>query len=519
MGAWVPHGSTNSVAQNVLIDLRDKTTGSLYAGLVYSNVSLSIVVDSAANSYTAPETLASGTLGSFVSNGFKETAIGGIYQYSLPNSRVATANTRLRIIVTHASIIPRIYPVMVYDAAAGFGSPTRMDANVGDAATQSESQAAAAAALVTAGVTSERLSYVDNLNVGGPVASHADIQNISESASRRVRIKTASWFERPESGSVTYEIEVRTFDPDGIAVNADVLPAVYVIGKVSGDLSANVGAVANVATGVYRCDYTVSFDAVEEQLRPYTTPTIGSQSFELSTYTQVADTRAEVWTAQDRADLQASLTAVQALSTTIGAAGAGLTGLPLSPVTDAIADVQTAVNAVSATLGTGGDGLTDIPYDAITAAIGSLETSLDALTTAVAGISLDNSLSSQAIRDAMRLSPSDGLPTQDGSIDQKLDAPEVAAQLGRTVEQIQQLLAAVRLLAGPAKGSNPTDIKFVRVRIVSVLNPYNRQFGSIVRQNEDATYTIRLDSGTEVAVAGHEFLQVAGPASIVDRAT
>lgn len=121
MGAAIPHGLTNSLDQNVLLDLR-ASDGTPATGITYSDVTLKTIFDDDADNPTT-ETLVDGTLGSFVSNGFKEAAAGG-YQYSIPNARVATAGKRFTIEVSGSGILTKRFRVIVYDAGLGFGNPT-----------------------------------------------------------------------------------------------------------------------------------------------------------------------------------------------------------------------------------------------------------------------------------------------------------------------------------------------------------------------------------------------------------
>jgi len=149
-------------------------------------------------------------------------------------------------------------------------------------------------------LTSARAGYLDNLNAGGVVASQADINALNQSASRRVILTTVQQYERPESGTSTFTIEMRTYDGDGAAVDADSTPSLAVVGNVSGDLSANLSAGTNPATGLYSWTYTVESTDAIEQLRFAVSPTIGGSQFPLSSFAQVVDFVAATWTTDDR---------------------------------------------------------------------------------------------------------------------------------------------------------------------------------------------------------------------------
>lgn len=167
------------------------------------------------------------------------------------------------------------------------------------------SLAPASTALSTAQWTNTRAGYLDNLNVGGAVASQADITALNQSASRRIVLTVLDQFERPESSSSTFTVELRTYDGDGAAVNADSTPTITPTGIVSGDLSANLGAVSNPATGVYRATYTVASGATIEQIRFDASATISSSTFTISAYSQVVDEVSSTWTTTDASHLTA----------------------------------------------------------------------------------------------------------------------------------------------------------------------------------------------------------------------
>lgn len=206
-------------------------------------------------------------------------------------------------------------------------------------------------------LTAARAEYLDNLNVGGQVASNADIVAINQSASRRILLTTVGQYERPESSSVTYTIEARTYDGDGADVNADSSPTLTVTGSVSGDLSANLSGVTSPATGVYRWTYTVTSGATIEQVAIGVSATISGSTFTLNQYTQVTDFVAATFTTADRVLLQ---NASDKADIVAGSDGATLaTSQPnYTPATAAAVsaigtNVTTLVNRIGAFTGTG----------------------------------------------------------------------------------------------------------------------------------------------------------------------
>lgn len=158
---------------------------------------------------------------------------------------------------------------------------------------------------LTSRLTSDRAGYLDKLNISGNVASSAEISAINQSASRRVMLVNIQQFERPESGSVAFEIEARTYDGDGAATNADSTPTLTATGSTSGSLAANLGTATNPATGVYRWAYTVASNATLEQIRFDLSATIASSTFTISSYAFVCDFVATTFTAADRSALNA----------------------------------------------------------------------------------------------------------------------------------------------------------------------------------------------------------------------
>lgn len=155
-------------------------------------------------------------------------------------------------------------------------------------------------------LTSARAGYLDNLNVGGNVATQTDVLAINQSASRRLIISTISVYERPTLGdsSIEYQIELRLYDEDGSPVNDDTAPTFSATGTVSGNLDANLTAQTNPATGVYRCGYTVEDSHVIEQVRIEGNATIAAATFNISCFTMVADYTSATFSTTDRDNIQ-----------------------------------------------------------------------------------------------------------------------------------------------------------------------------------------------------------------------
>jgi len=179
-------------------------------------------------------------------------------------------------------------------------------------------------AALASNYTAGRAQYLDNLNVGGPVASQADVNALNQSASRRVTLATVVQYERPDTGSTGYTVEARTYDGDGNAVNADSTPTLTATGSVTGSLSGNLGSATNPATGVYRWTYTVANSATLEQVRYDLSATISAATFTQSAFTQVTDLVSATWTSTDASRLLAVYNKLPSRSYLTGATvGAG----------------------------------------------------------------------------------------------------------------------------------------------------------------------------------------------------
>jgi len=151
-------------------------------------------------------------------------------------------------------------------------------------------------------LSAARAGYLDNLNVGGVVASHADVTSINLNASKHLTLMTVGQYQPGES----YVIECRTYSAaDGSVVNADSSPTLTATGTISGSLAANLGTVTNPATGVYRWTYSTPSSPTLEQIRFDVSATISSATFTLSAYTQTVDFATVVFTSTDQSHLTA----------------------------------------------------------------------------------------------------------------------------------------------------------------------------------------------------------------------
>lgn len=202
-------------------------------------------------------------------------------------------------------------------------------------------------------LTAARAGYLDNLNVGGNVASHADVLAINTSSSKHIILTTVGQYERPESSTTVYTVEARTFAAaDGSAVNADTTPTLTATGQTTGSLAANLGAATNPAAGVYRWTYTVNSTDNIEPIRFDISAAIAAVTFTLSAYTQVVDDVSATFTSTDKSNLtsifnklpaaniadETVLTQVKAKTDLIGTTGADSSN---------IVDIKTQADKIS----------------------------------------------------------------------------------------------------------------------------------------------------------------------------
>lgn len=183
----------------------------------------------------------------------------------------------------------------------------------------------------------------------------AAINALNQSASRRVTLAVSEPFERPESGSVTYMIQARTYSADGAAVNADSTPTLTATGIVSGSLASHLSSATNPATGVYQWIYTVNSTDAIEQIKFDLSAVIATDTFTMTNFSQTADFVAATFTTADRATLDAAATAValSSVATSIDALpneiiqGTPITD-PASPASLADWLINAALSAASA---------------------------------------------------------------------------------------------------------------------------------------------------------------------------
>jgi len=278
-------------------------------------------------------------------------------------------------LANQTAILARLPAALVsgrMDSSTGAMATDVINSNAvaGTAVTELQAGLATSAALATAQadlttlvgrITAARAGYWDNLNVGGVVASQADINALNQSASRRIIFTTVGQYERPESGSTVYTVEARTYDGDGAAVNADSNPTMTGTGVVTGSLAGNIGAITNPATGVYRWTYTVATAHNVEPIRFDVSATIAAVAFPMSLHTQVVDEVSKTWTTTDANNLTAIFNKLPSRGFITGATAA--TGALVTAdvgLATANLDTQIATLATGAALTTVGGNVTTL---------------------------------------------------------------------------------------------------------------------------------------------------------------
>ncbi len=215
-------------------------------------------------------------------------------------------------------------------------------------------------------LSATRSGYLDKLNTSGIVASQADITALNQGASRRITLACVSQMERPETGSNTFTVEMRTYDPDGAVVNATGTPTIVPTGIVSGSLAANLSAVSNPSTGVYRAIYTVAAAHVTQEIRFDGSAVLADGTFTMSAVSQVADFVAANFSTADRTTLADILAFADALPliTEIRAdveRGGGMLDLAKAAALAAQARVELALPAFAPTNASGLGLKSDLP--------------------------------------------------------------------------------------------------------------------------------------------------------------
>lgn len=177
--------------------------------------------------------------------------------------------------------------------------------------------------------------------------------------------------EIPDSSSTAFAFTLVVRDNEGKLVDLDANPTIAAANAAGTSRSANLSAVSHPATGVYRFTYTVASDATAESLRITCTGAVSAEGRYVEWIGSVVN--------------YDSITLLNTIAAKTG-------NLPSDPADQS--QVESAITSAASTL--------------------------SGLITAL------NNLSSQQVRDAMKLAPTAGSPAA-GSVDKHLDDIEAAA--------------------------------------------------------------------------------------------
>lgn len=196
------------------------------------------------------------------------------------------------------------------------------NAIVWNAAWDAEVQSEVTDAMTAQGLTTVRADLLDKLNITGNVAGSAEVLALANNTSTRLSIP--SFLERPDAGDpdIDYVLDLYVYDEAGHMEAPDSEPTLTVVNESGTDRSSNLSAISLVGTGHYRVTYTVADDHEIEQLRFEWTITEASQSRVAGGSSQVVDTTAVDFTADDRTDLQTVLARTDVATSTRAAASA-----------------------------------------------------------------------------------------------------------------------------------------------------------------------------------------------------
>ncbi len=165
------------------------------------------------------------------------------------------------------------------------------------------SLAPSATALSTVQWTNTRAGHLDNLNVGGNVASSAEVTSIQNNT-RVVRV-TPDSIELPTAGTRTYRIELFLYDDVGNMETPDSAPTIALVNQSGTDRSSRLDSttMSLVETGRYRAIYTSTAGDTKEQLVWTFSVVEGGSTRKYGNTSYVTDAVATDFTTADRAKL------------------------------------------------------------------------------------------------------------------------------------------------------------------------------------------------------------------------
>lgn len=206
-------------------------------------------------------------------------------------------------------------------------------------------------------LTASRAGYLDNLNIGGNVASSAEVTAIQNNT-RVVRV-VPSVIERPDAAPDTYRVELLLYDDNGNMEAPDSAPTIALVNQGGTDRSSRLDSttMALIETGRYRAIYTADPGDALEQLVWTFSVVEGGATRKYGNQSVVVDTTAVDFTSADRTKLEAletRLTATRAGYLDNLSAGAVATASALSTAAGNVATILgkfTGITALAQWLG------------------------------------------------------------------------------------------------------------------------------------------------------------------------
>lgn len=182
---------------------------------------------------------------------------------------------------------------------------------------------------LVARLTAARAGYLDNLNVGGVVASHADVLALN-TATALARVITSGQYLKPASGSTSYPVTLVLTNLEGLLTDADgaglgVSGLTTVVTNGAGtDRSSNFSGWTHGSTGRYEATYAVASSAADEPLVLRASGAVGGQAFVAVVEPAVADAFALAFNSTDRSNLTALFNVAPAHTPLVDVTGAAI---------------------------------------------------------------------------------------------------------------------------------------------------------------------------------------------------
>jgi hypothetical protein len=152
-------------------------------------------------------------------------------------------------------------------------------------------------------LSAARAGYVDNLNVGGPVASAGQVSSLA--VNTRANLNVPVEIETPDSSTQVYKVRLHLFDVEGNMEAPDSTPTVALTNAAGTDRSGRLSGASNPSTGVYTWDYTATAGDAEEQLVWVFTVVEGGLTRTYPATTYVVEESAYRFSSTDRSNLGA----------------------------------------------------------------------------------------------------------------------------------------------------------------------------------------------------------------------